>query len=256
MRIVMKLINIRKQFPILNQEIYGHPLVYLDNAASTQKPLQVIESLQQYYEQDNANVHRGVHTLSSRATDAYEGARKKVANFLNAKTEKEVTFTRGTTSSINLVASSYARAVCNEGDEIVISAMEHHSNLLPWQQVAKATKAKLKYIPLQNDGTFSIGDVEKTITDHTKIVAISHVSNVLGIANPVKQIAAIAHKHGAIIIVDGAQSVPHIKVDVQDLNCDFYAFSGHKMCGPTGIGVLYGKSNCLSRWNRLNLEEK
>ncbi len=247
MRIVMKLINIRKQFPILNQEIYGHPLVYLDNAASTQKPLQVIESLQQYYEQDNANVHRGVHTLSSRATDAYEGARKKVANFLNAKTEKEVTFTRGTTSSINLVASSYARAVCNEGDEIVISAMEHHSNLLPWQQVAKATKAKLKYIPLQNDGTFSIGDVEKTITDHTKIVAISHVSNVLGIANPVKQIAAIAHKHGAIIIVDGAQSVPHIKVDVQDLNCDFYAFSGHKMCGPTGIGVLYGKKQLLEQ---------
>lgn len=243
----MESINIRKQFPILNQKIHGYPLVYLDNAASTQKPFQVIESLQQYYEQDNANVHRGVHTLSSRATDAYEGARKKVANFLNAKTEKEVIFTRGTTSSINLVASSYARAVCNEGDEIVISAMEHHSNLLPWQQVAKATKAKLKYIPLQNDGTFSIGDAEKAITSHTKIVAVSHVSNVLGIANPVKQMAAIAHKHGAVIMVDGAQSVPHIKVDVQDLGCDFYAFSGHKMCGPTGIGVLYGKKQLLEK---------
>lgn len=243
----MESINIRKQFPILNQKIHGYPLVYLDNAASTQKPLQVIESLQQYYEQDNANVHRGVHTLSSRATDAYEGARKKVANFLNAKTEKEVIFTRGTTSSINLVASSYARAVCNEGDEIVISAMEHHSNLLPWQQVAKATKAKLKYIPLQNDGTFSIEDAEKAITSHTKIVAVSHVSNVLGIANPVKQMAAIAHKHGAVIMVDGAQSVPHIKVDVQDLGCDFYAFSGHKMCGPTGIGVLYGKKQLFEK---------
>lgn len=237
----MESINIQKQFPILNQKINGYPLVYLDNAASTQKPLQVIESLQQYYEQDNANVHRGVHTLSSRATDAYEGARRKVANFLNAKTEKEVIFTRGTTSSINLVASSYAMTICNEGDEIVISAMEHHSNLLPWQQVAKATKAKLIYIPLQNDGTFSIADAEKAITSHTKIVAVSHVSNVLGIANPVKQMAAIAHKHGAVIMVDGAQSVPHMKVDVQDLGCDFYAFSGHKMCGPTGIGVLYGK---------------
>lgn len=247
MRIIMESINIRKQFPILNQKIHGYPLVYLDNAASTQKPLQVIESLLQYYEQDNANVHRGVHTLSSRATDAYEGARKKVANYLNVKTEKEVIFTRGTTSSINLVASSYARAVCNEGDEIVISAMEHHSNLLPWQQVAKATKAKLKYIPLQNDGTFSIGDAEKAITCHTKIVAVSHVSNVLGIANPVKQMAKIAHKHGAVIMVDGAQSVPHIKVDVQDLGCDFYVFSGHKMCGPTGIGVLYGKKQLLEK---------
>jgi cysteine desulfurase/selenocysteine lyase len=243
----MESINIRKRFPILNQKIHGHPLVYLDNAASTQKPLQVIESLQQYYVQDNANVHRGVHTLSSRATDAYEGARRIVANFLNTKTEKEVIFTRGTTSSINLVASSYARAVCNEGDEIVISEMEHHSNLLPWQQVAKATKAKLIYIPLQNDGTFSIGDAEKVITCNTKIVAVSHVSNVLGIANPVKQIAAMAHKHGAVIMVDGAQSVPHMKVDVQDLNCDFYAFSGHKMCGPTGIGVLYGKKQLLER---------
>ncbi|MEK5037078.1 cysteine desulfurase [Sporosarcina sp. FSL K6-3457] len=243
----MELINIRKQFPILNQQIHGYPLVYLDNAATTQKPLQVIERLQQYYEQDNANVHRGVHTLGSRATDAYEGARRIVANFLNAKSEKEVIFTRGTTTSINLVASSYARAVCKEGDEIVISAMEHHSNLLPWQQVAKAMKAKLKYIPLQQDGTFSIEDAEKAITSRTKIVTVSHVSNVLGIANPVKQMAALAHKHGAVIVVDGAQSVPHIKVDVQDLGCDFYIFSGHKMCGPTGIGVLYGKKQILEK---------
>lgn len=239
--------NIRKLFPILGQKINGHPLVYLDSAASAQKPIQVIETLKHFYERDNANVHRGVHTLGSRATEAYEGARAKVARFIHAERVEEIIFTRGTTSSINLVASSYARAICKEGDEIVVSAMEHHSNLLPWQQAAKATGAVLKYIPLQADGTFSIEEAEKTITDRTKIVSVSHISNVLGVANPVKQIAAIAHKHGAVVMVDGAQSIPHIKVDVQELDCDFYAFSGHKMCGPTGIGVLYGKKAYLEQ---------
>ncbi|WP_418789005.1 cysteine desulfurase [Paenibacillus lutimineralis] len=239
--------NLRKLFPILGQKINGHPLVYLDSAASTQKPIQVIETLKQFYERDNANVHRGVHTLGSRATEAYEGARAKVARFIHAERVEEIIFTRGTTSSINLVASSYARAICKEGDEIVVSAMEHHSNLLPWQQAAKATGAVLKYIPLQADGTFSIEEAEKTITDRTKLVSVSHISNVLGVANPVKQIAAIAHKHGAVVMVDGAQSIPHIKVDVQELDCDFYAFSGHKMCGPTGIGVLYGKKAYLEQ---------
>ncbi|MCM3039815.1 cysteine desulfurase [Paenibacillus motobuensis] len=239
--------NLRKLFPILGQKINGHPLVYLDSAASAQKPIQVIETLKQFYERDNANVHRGVHTLGSRATEAYEGARAKVARFIHAERVEEIIFTRGTTSSINLVASSYARAICKEGDEIIVSAMEHHSNLLPWQQAAKATGAVLKYIPLQADGTFSIEEAEKTITDRTKIISVSHISNVLGVANPVKQIAAIAHKHGAVVMVDGAQSIPHIKVDVQELDCDFYAFSGHKMCGPTGIGVLYGKKAYLEQ---------
>lgn len=218
----------------------------MDSAASAQKPIQVIEALKHFYEWDNANVHRGVHTLGSRATDAYEGARSKVARFLHAKSNREIIFTRGTTSAIDLVANSYARSVCKNGDEIVISAMEHHSNLIAWQQVAKCTGAVLKYIPLQLDGTFTIEDVKKIITNRTKIVAVSHISNVLGIVNPVKKMASIAHKH-AVIIVDGAQSVPHIKVDVQELNCDFYVFSGHKMCGSTGIGVLYGRESLLRK---------
>ncbi|HIW34516.1 MAG TPA: SufS family cysteine desulfurase, partial [Candidatus Paenibacillus intestinavium] len=239
--------NIKELFPILSQKINGYPLVYLDSAASAQKPIQVIEALKHYYEWDNANVHRGVHTLGSRATEVYERARTKVARFIHAKLDEEIIFTRGTTSSINLVASSYARAVCREGDEIVISAMEHHSNLLPWQQAAKYTGAVLKYIPLQADGTFSVEDAEKTITNRTKIVSISHISNVLGITNPIKKIAEIAHKRGAVVLVDGAQSIPHLKVDVQALDCDFYAFSGHKMCGPTGIGVLYGRKALLEQ---------
>lgn len=246
----MRTLNIsyvRKYFPILHQNINGYPLAYLDSAASAQKPIQVIDTLKHYYELDNANVHRGVHTLGSRATYAYEEARSKVADFIHAGRVEEVIFTRGTTASINLVASSYGRAVCKEGDEIVISAMEHHSNLLPWQQVAKATGAVLKYIPLQEDGTFTIEDIASTITNRTKLMAVSHISNVLGIANPVKEMAALAHKHGAVMLVDGAQSIAHIKLDVQELDCDFYAFSGHKMCGPTGIGVLYGKSHLLEK---------
>lgn len=241
----MKTSEIRELFPILKQDVNGHPLVYLDSAATSQKPISVIEALKHYYEWDNANVHRGVHTLGSRATDAYEGVREKVAKFINATSEQEIVFTRGTTTAINIVATSYAHSVLREGDEIVITPMEHHSNLIPWQQAAKASGATLKYIPLQPDGSISLADVENTITDRTKIVSIVYVSNVLGVINPVKEIARIAHKHGARIMVDGAQSTPHMKVDVQDLDCDFYAFSGHKMCGPTGIGVMYGKKAVL-----------
>ncbi|EXX91575.1 cysteine desulfurase [Paenibacillus darwinianus] len=243
----MNPLELRKQFPILHQEINGHPLVYLDNAATSQKPQSVIDAVKRYYERDNSNVHRGVHTLGSRATDAYEGAREKVAKFLNASSAQEIVFTRGTTAALNLVASSYARSVCGEGDEIVLTPMEHHSNLIPWQQVAKATGAVLKYIPMQPNGTISMTDVEATITSRAKIVSVMYVSNVLGVINPVKEIAEAAHRHGAVMVVDGAQSTPHMNVDVRELDCDFYAFSGHKMCGPTGIGALYGKKALLDR---------
>lgn len=242
----MNVSALREWFPILKQQVNGYPLTYLDSAASAQKPVQVIEALKRFYEWDNANVHRGVHTLGSRATEAYEGARAKVARFVNAASEAEIVFTRGTTSSINLVATGYARTMCREGDEIVLTPMEHHANLIPWQQAAKATGAILNYIPLQEDGTLSLEDVARTVTSRTKIVAVSHISNVLGAVNPVKRIAEIAHRCGAKLLVDGAQAVAHGKVDVQELDCDFYAFSGHKMCGPTGIGVLYGKRALLS----------
>lgn len=238
---------IREQFPILQQEINGHPLVYLDSAATSQKPKAVIDAVKHYYEWENANVHRGVHTLGSRATEAYEGAREKVARFINARSTEEIIFTRGTTTALNLVASSYARSICGPGDEIVLTEMEHHSNLIPWQQAALAVGATLKYIPLQPDGTITLEDVEQTVTDRTKVVAIAYVSNVMGVIHPVKEIAEIAHRHGAVIVVDGAQSTPHMKVDVQDLDCDFYALSGHKMCAPTGIGALYGKKSLLEK---------
>jgi len=241
----MNIQDIRKQFPILDQEVNGKPLVYLDSSATSQKPLQVIEAIEKYYREINSNVHRGVHTLGTRATDAYEGAREKVRKFINAKSTQEVIFTRGTTTSINTVAASYAAANVKEGDEIVITYMEHHSNIIPWQQVARRTGAQLKYIPLQEDGTISLDDVRAAITPNTKIVSVMHVSNVLGVINPVKEIAQIAHENGAVMVVDGAQSAPHMKIDVQDLDCDFFAFSGHKMCGPTGIGVLYGKKHLL-----------
>ena len=241
----MNIGDIRKQFPILDQEVNGKPLVYLDSSATSQKPLQVIEAIEKYYREINSNVHRGVHTLGTRATDAYEGAREKVRKFINAKSTQEVIFTRGTTTSINTVAASYAAANVKEGDEIVITYMEHHSNIIPWQQVARRTGAQLKYIPLQEDGTISLDDVRAAITPNTKIVSVMHVSNVLGVINPVKEIAQIAHENGAVMVVDGAQSAPHMKIDVQDLDCDFFAFSGHKMCGPTGIGVLYGKKHLL-----------
>ncbi|MCG0314682.1 MAG: cysteine desulfurase, partial [Calditerricola sp.] len=243
----MNVKEIRKLFPILHQEVNGHPLVYLDSAATSQKPLPVIEAVERYYREYNSNVHRGVHTLGTKATEAYEGAREKVARFLNAPDSAQIIFTRGTTSALNLVAWSYARRVLREGDEIVITPMEHHSNLIPWQQAAKATGATLKYVPLRPDGTIAVEDFAQTVTERTKIVAVTHVSNVLGTINPIKTFAAIAHEKGAVIVVDGAQSAPHMKVDVQDLDVDFYAFSGHKMCAPTGIGVLYGKRHLLEQ---------
>jgi len=245
--------EVRKLFPILNQEVNGKPLVYLDSAATSQKPLPVIEALDKYYREYNSNVHRGVHTLGTKATDAYEGAREKVRKFINAKSIEEIIFTRGTTTAINTVAASYGRANLREGDEIVITYMEHHSNIIPWQQVAKQTGATLKYIPLQEDGSISLEEVEKTVTPNTKIVSVMQVSNVLGAINPIKEIAKIAHKNGAIMVVDGAQSAPHMKIDVQDLDCDFFAFSGHKMCGPTGIGVLYGKKALLEKMEPVEL---
>lgn len=241
----MDINQVRKQFPILDQEVNGHPLVYLDSAATSQKPQSVIEAVDEYYRGYNSNVHRGVHTLGTRATDGYEGAREKVRKFINANSTEEVIFTRGTTTSINTVAYSYGRNNLQEGDEIVITPMEHHSNIIPWQQTAKATGATLKYIPLQEDGTISLEDVKETITANTKIVAMMHVSNVLGTINPIKEIAEIAHENGAVMLVDGAQSAPHMRIDVQELDCDFFAFSGHKMGGPTGIGVLYGKKSLL-----------
>ncbi|MGG2971969.1 cysteine desulfurase [Geobacillus stearothermophilus] len=243
----MNVNDIRALFPILHQDVNGHPLVYFDSAATSQKPLPVIEALDRYYREYNSNVHRGVHTLGTKATDAYEGAREKVRRFLNAQSAQEIIFTRGTTAALNLVAASYGRANVKEGDEIVITYMEHHSNLIPWQQLAKQTGATLKYIPMQEDGTIDLRDVEATVTEAAKIVAIAHVSNVLGTINPVREIARIAHERGAVVVVDAAQSAPHMKVDVQELDCDFLALSGHKMCGPTGIGVLYGKKKWLEQ---------
>ncbi|WP_163654871.1 cysteine desulfurase [Listeria sp. PSOL-1] len=237
--------KVRADFKILNQEVNDKPLIYLDNAATSQTPRQVIQALSHYYENDNANVHRGVHTLSTRATDAYEAARAKVARFIGARVTSEVIFTRGTTTALNLVCNSYGEANIQPGDEIVISYLEHHSNLIPWQQLAKRKGAVLKYIDLEKDGTISEEKANIAITEKTKIVAIAHVSNVIGSITPIKEIAALAHKHGAVIVVDGAQAVPHLKVDVQALDVDFYAFSGHKMLGPTGSGALYGRRELL-----------
>ncbi|AST96814.1 cysteine desulfurase [Shouchella clausii] len=237
--------EIKKLFPILDQQVNGNPLVYLDSAATSQKPIQVIEKLDDYYRRYNSNVHRGVHTLGTLATDEYEGAREKVRAFLNAQDTAEIVFTRGTTTAINLVAQSYGNDHVGEGDEIVITPMEHHSNIIPWQQLAKRKGAVLKYIPLQEDGTISLADVETTITERTKIVSVVYVSNVLGTVNPIAEMAKVAHKHGAVMVVDGAQAAPHVHVDVQQLDCDFFAFSAHKMCGPSGIGALYGKKALL-----------
>lgn len=239
--------SLRKDFPILDQEVNGHPLVYLDSAATSQKPLSVIQAVEGYYRGYNSNVHRGVHTLGSRATDAYEGAREKVRQFINAKSMKEIIFTRGTTTSLNMVAKSYALSRLTEGDQIVLTPAEHHSNLIPWQQVAKETGATLQYLELEPDGTLNLEKIKATITPHTKLVAIQHMSNVMGTVHPIKEIATIVHRYGGVICVDGAQSVPHMKVDVQELDVDFLAFSGHKMCGPTGIGVLYGKQALLEQ---------
>ena len=234
-----------QDFPILDQKVNGERLAYLDNAATAQKPQQVIDSLVHFYEHDNANVHRGVHTLAERATEQYEAARTKVQHFINAKNHNEIIFTKGCTDGLNLVAATYGEQNIHEGDEIVITIMEHHSNLIPWQQLAIKKHSTLKYIELTPEGTLDMEDAKRKITDRTKIVSVAHASNVLGTVNPLKELAKIAHEHGAVIVGDGAQSVPHMPVDVQDLDVDFYAFSGHKMMSPTGIGVLYGKADLL-----------
>ncbi|UOB21089.1 cysteine desulfurase [Macrococcus armenti] len=239
--------KIRNDFPILSEVINDRPLVYLDSSATSQKPKCVIDKTVEYYTHMNANVHRGVHTLGTRATDGYEGARETVRNFINAKYFEEIIFTRGTTTAINLVAHSFGDLVVESGDEILITEMEHHANLVPWQQLAKRKGAILKYIPLNADGTISIESVEASLSDKTKIVSMTHVSNVLGTINDIKAITEKVHARGAYMVVDGAQSIPHMKVDVQDLGCDFFAFSGHKMCGPTGIGALYGKKALLDK---------
>ncbi|MFH5811783.1 cysteine desulfurase [Companilactobacillus sp. FL22-1] len=238
--------TIRSDFPILDQTVNDEPLVYLDSAATSQKPNQVLDELMHYYKNDNANTHRGVHTLGQRATEAFELARKKVQKFINAKESKEIIFTKGATDSLNLVASTYGQENIHAGDEIVITYMEHHSNLIPWQQLAKRKKAVLKYIKLTADGQLDMNDAKDKITTKTKIVAVAHASNVLGVTNDIKQLAALTHENGGVIVVDGAQAVPHLPVDVQALDADFYAFSGHKMLAPMGIGVLYGKAQLLN----------
>ena len=237
--------RVRADFPILSTLVHGKPLIYLDNAATTQKPRSVIDAVSQYYETTNANVHRGVHTLSQRATDEFEGAREAVRQFLNAADSREIVFTRGTTESINLVAQSYAREFLAAGDEILIGAAEHHANIVPWQMLAKQRGTVLKVVPINDAGELDMTAFEALLTPRTKLVAIGHVSNALGSVNPVARITALAHAAGAKVLIDGAQSVAHGKVDVQALDCDFYAFSGHKLFAPTGIGVLYAKAELL-----------
>lgn len=241
----LDLAAIRQDFPILHQQINGHPLVYLDNAASSQKPNLVIDAVADYYRQDNANVHRGVHRLSQRATDAYEGARDKVRSFVNAQSDKEVIFVRGATEAVNLVAQSFVRPQLQSGDEILISHMEHHANIVPWQMLCEQTGAKLNVIPMTLAGELDLSTLDALLTSKTKIMAIGHVSNALGSINPIKDMIAQAHAKNIPVLVDGAQAVPHMIVDVQDLDCDFYVFSGHKMFAPTGIGALYGREALL-----------
>jgi cysteine desulfurase / selenocysteine lyase len=235
----------RHHFPLLRQRVNGKPLVYFDNAATSQKPQVVIDTIMRYYMEENSNIHRGVHYLSERATQAYEGVRSKVQQFINARSTKEIIFVRGTTEAVNLVAYSYGRTNVGPGDEVVISAMEHHSNIVPWQILCKEKGATLRVIPMNDDGELHVGEYEKMLNERTKIVGLVHVSNVLGTINPVRQMVAMAHARGIPVLIDGAQAVPHMKVDVRDLDCDFYAFSAHKMFGPTGIGVLYGREALL-----------
>lgn len=238
--------NVRKEFPILLQEVNGKRLVYFDNGATSQKPNVVIDAINNYYKEINANIHRGVHYLSQVATDSYELSRKKIQAHLNAKQDFEIIFTSGTTESINLVANSFS-ALLQPGDEIIVSHLEHHSNIVPWQMVCEKTKAVLKVIPIDNKGELIMSAYEELLSDKTKIVAVNHVSNALGIVNPIKEIIVKARKFGAAVLIDGAQAVAHLRPDVQDLDCDFYVFSGHKMCGPTGVGVLYGKQEWLEK---------
>jgi len=237
--------TIRKDFPILGREIHGKKLVYLDNAATSQKPQSVIDAITRYYEEYNSNVHRGIHTLSEEATDGFEQARLKVARFIKAPSTRGVIFVRNTTEAINLVAQAWARKRLKPGDEILLSRMEHHSNLIPWQMVASETGAKLRFIHLNVNGTMNLSNIDELINDRTRLVAVSHMSNVLGTINPVRQLADLAHARGALMLADGAQSVPHMPVDVNELGCDFLAFSGHKMLGPTGTGVLWGRESIL-----------
>lgn len=239
--------KIRSDFPILGRKVYDRPLVYLDNAATTQKPRCVVDAMSEEYFSVNANVHRGVHFLSQQATDLHEAARERVARFIGAASSSEIVFTRGTTESLNLVASSFSEAFLREGDEVLLTVMEHHSNIVPWQLVRERKGIVLKVIPINDAGEVDLEAYEKLFTPRTRLVAVTHVSNVLGTVNPVKQMAAVAHAHGARILVDGAQSVPHFSVNVQDIDCDFLTFSGHKVYGPTGIGVLYGKEELLDR---------
>lgn len=239
--------DIRQDFPILQREVYGRPLVYLDNAATTQKPRSVVEAISNEYFSTNANVHRGVHFLSQKATDLHEAARERVRQFINARSTAEVLFTRGTTESLNLVASSFGEAFLKEGDEVIVSVMEHHSDIVPWQLLRERKGIVIRVIPMDDSGRLDLEAYERLFSERTRLVCVAHVSNVLGTVNPVKQMAATAHAHGAYMLVDGAQSIPHFKVDVQDLDCDFLTFSGHKIYGPTGIGVLYGRESLLEK---------
>jgi len=239
--------KIREDFPILKTQVRGKQLIYFDNAATTQKPISVIERIQKYYLEENSNVHRGVHFLSELATKEYESARETVREFINAVSIEEIVFTRGTTEAINLVANSFGRTFINEGDEIIISEMEHHSNIVPWQILCEERKAKLKIIPFDDNGELILDELENLITERTKLISIVHISNSLGTINPVKKIIEIAHSYAIPVLIDGAQSIMHSKIDVQDLGCDFFVFSGHKIYGPTGIGVLYGKKEWLDQ---------
>jgi cysteine desulfurase / selenocysteine lyase len=237
--------RIRQQFPLLNRQIHGKPLIYLDNAATSQKPQVVIDAIQRYYTHDNSNIHRGVHLLSERATTAYECSRSRIRRFLNASSNREIVFTRGTTESINLVSQSFGRSRLKAGDQVLISAMEHHSNIVPWQMVCEQTGAQLRIIPMNDQGELLLDEYQKLLNKRTRIVALVHISNALGTVNPVREMTAMARQWGARVLLDGAQAVPHMAVDVADLDCDFYAFSGHKLFGPTGVGVLYGKEDLL-----------
>jgi cysteine desulfurase/selenocysteine lyase len=241
----LELYTIRKQFPILDQSVNGNPLIYFDNAATTQKPLAVTNEVSRYYTEDNANIHRGIHTLAERATTSYENTRKSIAQFINANESEEIIFTKGTTDSINLVAQSLGGSLLKPGDEVLISCMEHHSNIVPWQLICEKTKAVLKIIPINDKGELIFEEFLNLLSERTKIVSMVHISNTLGTINPVKEVIAAAHKWGAKVLIDGAQATPHNTIDVKSLNCDFYAFSGHKMYGPTGVGVLYGKRSLL-----------
>lgn len=238
---------VRRDFPILSRNVYNRPLIYLDNAATTQKPLCVLDAMREEYLNVNANVHRGVHYLSQQATDLHEAARERVRQFINARKTEEIIFTRGTTESINLVASSFCYDMMKAGDEVIVSEMEHHSNIVPWQLQATRQGIVVKVLPINDNGELRMEALETMITEKTKLISIAHVSNVLGTVNPVEEIIKTAHAHGVPVLVDGAQSAPHLKVDVTALDCDFYAFSGHKMYGPTGVGVLYGKEEWLDR---------